>query len=1710
MISFHGAAPLVLHPEEAWGGRSAAIAHEPDVLMRLARWREELPKVDLAIVPSRYGAEELGRCLGMPPRGAVVAPHGVNRNVFHPLGVAVSGVGLLHVSSWQAKKNLMAVVEAYVALPEDSRPPLTIVCPGLGSSALPMVKGLSVSTKPRSATQLAGYYRGAIGLVFPSLVETFGMPVAEAMACGCPVITSTGSALEELFGDAALCVSPRDPKALSDAMGRVSADDELRERLSRKGQGVIRSLTWKASAATHRRAFEQALGIADPAPETVTAYRPADATVVLVIGMHRSGTSAVTGLLQRLGVDLGPHLLPAAQDNRMGFFEHRDIVAFHEDLLRALGSGWDDPAPLSDRWWQRDDMEGWRDRLRQILSRDFANSRLWAVKDPRLCRLLPLWEQVLTEMGVGTRVVFVLRSPQEVIDSLQARNAIAPDKGALLWLRHYLEAEARTRSWRRVVVGYPQVLTEWRSVVRRMGESLKLPLAHRIPKGVEDFLDRNLHHQKAGRRHHLPRPFDDWLRTVEEALDADPDNSDAFRALDAVSRQMNDFDESGAVYRAELNAVRCALRTTHGIAVAHREDAQRARTEINALRHTLQENQAEAARLREVMERHNEVAAQHEQRLQTLLQSRSWQLTRPLRDAGQHMRRVRRVFTAPRRVEMRPIADAKGDGAIGRYALQPSAQLPLGWVRFEARLDCGRGEQHSVAGRLMMEDAHRHETIVLPAPQGGRIGFVLWVASDAARFWYEGEAAASRLPLQAVQLKKSWRLSARKRVAHWVARTEQWLLPDMPVPTGARPGYRTFRYLAGRGLPVPPAVKARLRNPVLRLVGGAGDYADWVRRFATLEESDRERIRTALEAMPLRPRISILMPTYNTPALLLERAVGSVQRQLYPDWELCIADDASTDTAVRETLRRLAGADARIRLCLREENGHISAASNSALELATGDYVALLDHDDELSEDALYWMAEAINAHPETDVFYSDEDKVDQWGRRDGPYFKPDFSYELFLGQNLITHLGVYRTEAVRAVGGFRTGLEGAQDWDLALRVIERCGVNGVHHVPRILYHWRIHPGSTAMGEDEKPYAFLAQRKALEEHVARTRAPLEIIDHPVAPTTFHRPRWRLPEPAPLVSIIVPTRNAHEVLEACVSSVLERTTYPRFELLIVDNGSDDDEALRYLERLRQDGRVRVLRDERPFNYSALNNAAARQTRGDVLVLLNNDTEVITSSWLEELVSHAMRPEVGAVGARLLYPDGTVQHAGVVLGLGGAAAHSHRGSPREAYGHGARLILTQAYSAVTGACLAVRRALYLELGGLNETDFAIAYNDVDFCLRLRERGYTNVYTPFAELYHYESKTRGADEHGVKRQRFAGEMAQLQGRWPGVIAADPFYNPNLTHDREDFSLAWPPRIDEGARQGAEPVGEGSVPAAVRGDPGSAHSARQPVSALSGSMPREEAAVEAENETPAGERADLTFWKAPPTPFSPIELFAGQWQSLQPEHALCAQGDHLSLSREDGRILKAIEVFGGVEGARVLELGPLEGRHSYTLLRRGAAEVIGIEGNARAFQRALAFKEALRLDRLRLCLGNFVPYLRECTDRFDLVVACGVLYHLESPLDTLADIARLAPRLYLWTHYYDGERIARHPGWQGRFAEPSTWQWRGLTVRGGRQRYTDRNEAAFCGGLEAGSLWLEKSTLRAVLELCGYEIIYEVDEPEQPNGPAIGLCARKPDAGN
>ena len=558
-------------------------------------------------------------------------------------------------------------------------------------------------------------------------------------------------------------------------------------------------------------------------------------------------------------------------------------------------------------------------------------------------------------------------------------------------------------------------------------------------------------------------------------------------------------------------------------------------------------------------------------------------------------------------------------------------------------------------------------------------------------------------------------------------------------------------------------------------------YQKWIIRHLP---SNKELEKQRREKFDYQPKISIVVPLYKTPEKYLLQLVESVKAQTYPNWELCLSDGSGENSPLTSFLKSLEAGDERIKVAYNEQALQISENTNAGIEIATGAYIAFADHDDELTPHALFECVKALNKDRKIRLIYSDEDKMSMDGHKFfQPHFKPDYNPDLLCTVNYICHLFVVQREILDQVGTFRKEFDGAQDYDFIFRCVEAVDPSEIYHVTKILYHWRCHEDSTAENPESKTYAFEAGKRAIEEHYYRTGIRAEVYQGEFL--GLYRTRF-LRDYDPLISIIIPNKDHIEDLKRCMDSIDQKSSYKNYEYIIVENNSTDEKTFQYYKNLEEENpKAHVVYWDKEFNYSAINNYGATFAQGEYILLLNNDTEIINETCLEELLGYCMRSDVGAVGARMYYEDDTIQHAGVVIGFGGIAGHCFVLQPRGTTGYCHRIICAQDYSAVTAACMLVKKSAFDEVGGLTE-ELAVAFNDIDFCMKLREAGYLIVYNPYAELYHYESKSRGLEDTPEKVARFNKEMQIFERRWPDILRnGDPYYNPNLTLKSQDFSL-------------------------------------------------------------------------------------------------------------------------------------------------------------------------------------------------------------------------------------------------------------------------------------------------------------------------------------
>ncbi|MEE1314236.1 MAG: glycosyltransferase family 2 protein [Faecalimonas sp.] len=572
-----------------------------------------------------------------------------------------------------------------------------------------------------------------------------------------------------------------------------------------------------------------------------------------------------------------------------------------------------------------------------------------------------------------------------------------------------------------------------------------------------------------------------------------------------------------------------------------------------------------------------------------------------------------------------------------------------------------------------------------------------------------------------------------------------------------------------------------MKKVVVKLTNRETNYYKYWRKqnVPTVEELDKQRE----ERFAYQPKFSIVIPLYKTPKKYLAELIESIQNQTYTNWELCLSDGSGKPSPMTDILKKYEEQDARIKVVYNENPLQISENTNAAMRIVTGDYVAFADHDDLLAPDALYECARALNEDDSIDMIYTDEDKVDMKGKEHFmPHFKSDFNIDMLRSVNYFCHLVVVKKEVVNQVGYLNPAFDGAQDYDYVLRCAEVA--KKIKHIAKILYHWRAHRDSTAENPESKEYAFQAGARAIQAHYDRLGIPATVEELPFRGMYRSKYQW---DAQPLISIVIPNKDHIEDLQTCISSIEERSSYRNYEFIIVENNSTESETFAYYEELEKTcPRAKVVHwKETGFNYPAINNFGVEHAKGEYILFLNNDTEIVNEDCLKELLDYCMRDDVGAVGARLYYEDGTVQHAGVVIGIGGVAGHTFVGAAPTELGYFGRIYMAQNYSAVTAACMMVKKSVFEKVGGF-EVKYAVAFNDIDLCLKIRKAGYLIVYNPYAELNHYESKSRGYEDTAEKIERFAKETALFQNTWEEILeSGDPYYNPNLSLTRSDFGL-------------------------------------------------------------------------------------------------------------------------------------------------------------------------------------------------------------------------------------------------------------------------------------------------------------------------------------
>ena len=557
-----------------------------------------------------------------------------------------------------------------------------------------------------------------------------------------------------------------------------------------------------------------------------------------------------------------------------------------------------------------------------------------------------------------------------------------------------------------------------------------------------------------------------------------------------------------------------------------------------------------------------------------------------------------------------------------------------------------------------------------------------------------------------------------------------------------------------------------------------GDYGGWI-KYNELKDSD---LKVQMKKKFYNStKISVVVPMYKTKEKFFKELVECMINQTYSNWELCLADGSPEENT---NFKKYYEKDERIKYKFLNENLGIAGNSNAAIKMATGEYIALLDHDDVLAEYALYEVVNFINKYPNAEFLYSDEDKIDESSNRYDAYFKPDFAPDTLRCQNYICHFSIFKKELMDKLKGFKADYDGAQDYDIFLRMSEVTSPENIKHIPKILYHWRVHNDSTAkLNSNAKNYAFEAGKKAIEDHLKRVGLEGTVSEGCI--DGIYRVDYKVIG-NPKVSIVIPNKDGKEILDVCIKSILEKTTYNNYEIVVVENNSVTEEIFEYYEELEKNEKIRVVKyPNKGFNYSAIINFGVKNSTGEYIVQLNNDTELITPNWLEIMLGFVQRDDVGACGVKLYFPDETIQHAGIIVGIGGIAGNRFKSIPKDGHGYFAKESMIENLSAVTAACIMTSKSIYEEVNWMNEK-LAVAFNDVDFCLKIREKGYLIVYNPFVEFWHYESKSRGQENTPEKIKRFQGEICTFEQRWGDILeTGDPYYNINLSLDTEVYHM-------------------------------------------------------------------------------------------------------------------------------------------------------------------------------------------------------------------------------------------------------------------------------------------------------------------------------------
>ena len=1164
---------------------------------------------------------------------------------------------------------------------------------------------------------------------------------------------------------------------------------------------------------------------------------------IIITGMHRSGTSMITAYLENLGVNVGSDLMNADQNNPKGYFEDVEFLSLQRKMLIAGCKKGDDGhhdwgfttgTPLN-----KSVFENYTSEARKIIQSREDLKSTWGWKDPRTSLMLDFWNGLIP----NAYYILVFRNPWEVMRSMRNLKAEVfqsnPDYAFKIWKQYNeaLLAFYKENKEKCILISANRFLQKPEALAELIQHKFKLEVLEEKKKDYS-FYSGDLFYKELARDELKLFKGNKEIRNVLVALHKEADLTGYSReeldkeksvtpqlsvvipcynqgeylleAVTSVERNLNDNYEIIIVNDGSNNLqtkVILQKLEDEGYHIIHQENkglatARNVGIQVAKGKYILPldaDNRIDPEYINESIR-----VMENEASVGVVYGNCRW-------FGQQNGYRVIDVFK-PIKLFVHNYIDACAvirksafDECIGYDATMPVSGYEDWelWIHLHAK-----GWKFHHLGLFIFDYRVRLNSMLsktsIPSNRSSNAAYI----ATKHRTFYEKNVVeifkhftlhAAELELIAADRDRLINEFNNYRTHLWQSVSKSLLKKNyilgkeklklirgkffkrklsfynffklLGTKEGNRKIKRKVNQILHKFLKLTPAfdlLNSSYRNWRIQNVPSSGELQDMQKNAITFS---------------YKPLISIITPTYNSEIDFLEKAYHSLKEQVYSHWEWCIADDYSTKKEVRDWINAKAKEDQRVKYIFRKENGHISLCSNDAIQMAKGEFIVLLDHDDELAPDALYEVALYLQEQPDVDFFYSDEDKINASGKFCEPHFKPDYCPDNLLSRNYITHMACIRASLVNKIGGFRAGFDGSQDYDLFLRVVEQT--NKIVHLPKVLYHWRMHKDSVAKKEDGKVYAFEAGEKAVNEALQR-RGENGSASKIEGLPGYYSIRYQI-QANPKVSIIIPTKDQTNILKKCIDSIISISTYSRYELIIINNNSSDPAFFHLMKDYEKQLPLRFscIDVPIPFNYSKLINAGAEAASGDFLLLLNNDTEVITPDWIEAMLEQAQRNQIGAVGVKLLYPNKTIQHAGVVIGLGGVAGHTFIGKERDDFGYYFYIQAINNYSSVTAACLMISKNKFNEVGGF-EVELAVEYNDVDFCLKMKKAGYDNIYLPHVELFHYESLTRG-HPHKSKESydRHVHEIGIFKARWNSYIQHDPCYSPNLSLDVTDFQI-------------------------------------------------------------------------------------------------------------------------------------------------------------------------------------------------------------------------------------------------------------------------------------------------------------------------------------